>query len=322
MNIVVLDGYTLNPGDLTWTALESLGLCRIHDRTLPQDVVARAREAEIVLTNKTVLNAATLKALPDLRYIAVLATGYNIVDVDTARACGVPVSNVPTYGTESVAQMTFAHILNLTQHVGHHARSVQDGRWCSSRDFCYWDMPLVELAGLTLGIVGFGRIGRAVARIGLAFGMQVIASDPAAQDDVPAGCTMVELDEVFRQSDVVSLHCPLTAENTGFVNADRLGLMKSTSFLINTSRGPLIDEQALADALRADRIAGAGLDVLAVEPPGADNPLLTAKNCHVTPHIAWATRAARQRLLDVTVRNVAAFLEGRPQNVVNAPPAE
>lgn len=322
MNIVVLDGYTLNPGDLTWRALESLAPCRIHDHTLPQDVAARAREAEVVLTNKTVLNAATLQALPDLQYIAVLATGYNVVDVDAAKARGIPVSNVPTYGTDSVAQMTFAHILNLTQHVGHHARTVQEGRWCSSRDFCYWDMPLVELAGLTLGIVGFGRIGRAVARIGLTFGMQVIACDPAAQDDVPAGCTMVELNEVFRQSDVVSLHCPLTTENTGLVNADRLGLMKATSFLINTSRGPLIDEQALADALRTGRIAGAGLDVLAVEPPGTHNPLLTARNCHVTPHIAWATQAARQRLLDVTVQNVASFLAGRPQNVINASLAE
>ena len=322
MNIVVLDGYTLNPGDLTWAALENLGACTIHDRTLPQDVVARASGAEIALTNKTVLNAATLQALPGLQYIAVLATGYNIVDVDAARARGIPVSNVPTYGTESVAQMTFAHILNLTQHTGHHARSVQDGRWCSSRDFCYWDMPLVELAGLTLGIVGFGRIGQAVARIGLAFGMPVMAYDPVAQDDVPAGCTIVELDEIFRQSDVVSLHCPLTADNADLVNIERLALMKPTSFLINTSRGPLIDEQALAEALETGRIAGAGLDVLAVEPPGTDNPLLTAKNCHVTPHIAWATQAARQRLLDVTVQNVAAFLEGRLQNVVNSPLAE
>ena len=198
MNIVVLDGYTLNPGDLTWVTLENLGQCTIHDRTSPEDVVARAKEAEILLTNKTVLNAATLQALPELQYIGVLATGYNIVDVDVAQARGIPVSNVPTYGTESVAQMTFAHILNLAQHVGHHARTVRDERWCSSHDFCYWDMPLLELAGLTLGIVGFGRIGRAVARIGLAFGMHVVVYDPVAQDDVPIGCTTVELDDVFR----------------------------------------------------------------------------------------------------------------------------
>lgn len=318
MNILVLDGYTLNPGDLTWAALENLGHCTIHDHTPAEEVVARARQAQIVLTNKTELNAATLQALPELQYIAVLATGYNIVDVDAARAQGIPVSNVPTYGTESVAQMTFAHILNLTQHVGHHARTVQDGRWCSSRDFCYWDMPLVELSGLTLGLVGLGRIGRAAARIGLAFGMQVVAYDPVAQDNVPDGCTTMELDDVFRRSDVVSLHCPLTADNAGLVNAERLGLMKTTGILINTSRGALIDEQALADALQAGRIAGTGLDVLAAEPPATDNPLLTARNCYVTPHIAWATRAARQRLLDVAVQNVAAFLEGRPQNVVNS----
>ncbi|MHC4517435.1 MAG: D-2-hydroxyacid dehydrogenase [Planctomycetota bacterium] len=318
MNIVVLDGYTLNPGDLTWVPLENLGHCTIHDRTPAEEVAARTREAEIVLTNKTDLNAATLQALPKLQYIAVLATGYNIVDVDAARARGIPVSNVPTYGTESVAQMTFAHILNLTQHVGHHARTVQEGRWCSSRDFCYWDMPLAELAGLTLGLVGLGRIGRAVARIGLAFGMRVVACDPVAQNDGPNGCTMIELDDVFRRSDVVSLHCPLTADNAGLVNAERLALMKPRSLLINTSRGALIDERALADALQAGRIAGAGLDVLAVEPPGTDNPLLTTRNCYVTPHIAWATRAARQRLLDVTVENVAAFLEGRLQNVVNS----
>jgi len=317
LHIVVLDGYTLNPGDLTWAPLEAMGPCTIYEHTAPPDVVARARDAGIVLTNKTVLSAATLQALPALRYITVLATGYNIVDVAAAKARGVPVSNVPTYGTESVAQMTFTHILNLAQHVGHHSRTVAHGRWCSSRDFCYWDMPLVELAGLTLGIVGFGRIGRAVARIGLGFGMRVLAYDAVKSQDVPPGCTLANLDEIFRQSDVVSLHCPLTAENAAMVNAERLAVMKPTAFLINTSRGPLIDEQALARALQTGQIAGAGLDVLATEPPRPDNPLLTAPNCYVTPHIAWATRAARQRLLDVTVQNVAAFLRGRPQNVVN-----
>jgi glycerate dehydrogenase len=314
--IVVLDGFTLNPGDLDWSGLQSLGEFTVHDRTPPQETVARASGAEIVLTNKTVLDAAVIAALPQLRYIGVLATGYNVVDIAAAAARGIPVTNTPGYGTPAVAQHAFALLLELTQHAGHHAATTRTGRWCDSADFCYWDMPLVELAGLTLGIVGYGAIGRAVARIGRAFGMSIVAhtEPPCAPED---GVEFAPLDEVFRRADVVTLHCPLTEASRNLVNARRLSLMKSTAFLINTSRGPLVVEQALADALNGGRIAGAGLDVLAVEPPGRANPLLTAKNCFVTPHIAWATRAARQRLMDIAVANVRAFLGGRPQNVVN-----
>lgn len=317
MKIVVLDGYTLNPGDLSWDNLEALGECTIHDRSTPEQVVPRAKDAEIVLTNKTVLSAESIDCLTKLKLISVLATGYNIVDVEAARQQGIPVSNVPTYGTESVAQMVFAHLLNLTLHVGHHARTVREGRWINSVDFCYWDTPLIELQGLTMGIVGFGRIGRATARVARAFGMNVIVYDIRTPIDMPEGCERVELNDVFQESDVVSLHCPLTPQTENLVNAERLGLMKPTAYLINTSRGPLIDERALADALNNDKIAGAGVDVLSAEPAAKDNPLLNAKNCHITPHIAWATRAARERLLNVTVDNVAAFISGKPQNVVN-----
>lgn len=317
MRIVVLDGYTLNPGDLDWVPLEALGPCDIHPRTPPNQVVARAQGAEIVLTNKTILNRETLAQLPALRYIGVLATGYNVVDVAAAKERGIPVTNVPTYGTASVAQMVFAHLLNLTQHVADHAQSVRRGDWTRSEDFCYWRHPLVELAGLTIGIVGFGRIGRETAKIARAFGMKVIFHDVFPMTVPPEEGTAVDLDTLFRESDVVSLHCPLTDQNRGLVNAARLNLMKPTAFLINTSRGPLVDEPALAEALNTGRIAGAGLDVLCVEPPPADNPLLTAKHCFITPHIAWATRAARQRLLETAVANVRAFLDGRLQNVVN-----
>jgi glycerate dehydrogenase len=317
MRIVVLDGYTLNPGDLSWDRLETLGECTVYDRTAPEDIAKRAGEAEIVLTNKTVLSAEILRHLPRLKYIGVLATGYNVVDVEAAGERGIPVTNVPSYGTPSVAQMAFAHLLNLTQHVAHHARTVRDGRWAACPDFCYWDMPLLELAGLTLGIVGFGRIGRAVAALARAFGMKVIIHDVIVPAEMPEGCRMMELEEVFREADVLSLHCPLTPRTERLVNAERLALMKPTAFLINTSRGPLIDEPALAQVLNAGRLAGAGLDVLSAEPPAADNPLLTAKNCYITPHIAWATRSARQRLLSIAIDNVAAFVAGRPQNVVN-----
>ncbi|MEJ2701248.1 MAG: D-2-hydroxyacid dehydrogenase [Sedimentisphaerales bacterium] len=317
MKIVVLDGYTLNPGDLSWSALEALGDCTIYDRTPTEQIVPRARQAEIVLTNKTPLSAQTIAGLTKLKYISVLATGYNIVDVEAAHERDIPVSNVPLYATESVAQMVFAHLLNLALNVAHHAQTVRDGRWSSSVDFCYWDTPLVELQGLTMGIIGFGRIGRATAKLARAFGMNVIVYDVTTPSEMPDGCRLVELEDVFRESDVVSLHCPLTPQTEKLVSAERLALIKPTAYLINTSRGALIDERALADALNEDRIAGAGLDVLSVEPPDQDNPLLTAKNCHLTPHIAWATRAARQRLLRVSVDNVAGFLTGRPQNVVN-----
>jgi glycerate dehydrogenase len=317
MKIVVLDGYTLNPGDLSWSGLEALGNCTIHDRTPPERIVPRASGVEIILTNKTALSADTISRLTSLKYISVLATGYNIVDVEAARKRGIPVSNVPLYATESVAQMVFAHLLNLTLNVAHHAQTVRDGRWSASVDFCYWDTPLIELQGLTMGIIGFGRIGRATAKLARAFGMKVIVYDVTTPSEIPEGCRMVELEDVFRESDVVSLHCPLTPQTENLVSPERLALMKPTAYLINTSRGPLIDEQALADALNSSRIAGAGLDVLSVEPPDQSNPLLTAKNCQITPHIAWATRAARQRLLQVTVDNVAAFLTGKPQNVIN-----
>jgi glycerate dehydrogenase len=316
MNIVVLDGHTLNPGDLSWDELQSLGECRIYDRTAPDEVVRRAADAEIVLTNKTVLTGEQIRSLPTLRYIGVLATGYNIVDIAAARGGNIPVTNVPTYGTRSVAQHTFALLLELTQHAGHHAQTVRDGRWTNCPDFCYWDYPLVELEGLTLGIVGLGRIGRAVAELAKAFGLSLLATS-STPGRSSSGIQFVELEILFRQSDVVSLHCPLTPQTNNLVNAKRLALMKPTAFLLNTSRGGLVDEQALADALNSDLIAGAAVDVLSLEPPPADNPLLRAKNCLVTPHIAWATRAARSRLLATAVANVRAFLEENAQNVVN-----
>ena len=317
MKIVVLDGYTLNPGDLSWDGLRAIAPCEIHDRTPADQILARAAEGEIVLTNKTPLSADTIGKLPKLRYIGVLATGYNIVDIAAAKQRGVPVTNIPTYGTASVAQMVFAHLLHLTQRVGDHAQSVRAGDWARCADFCYWNTTLVELAGLTLGLMGFGRIGRETGKVGRALGMKVIFHDVFATRIPAEEATAVDLDTLFRESDVVSLHCPLTGENKGLVNAVRLKLMKPTAFLINTSHGPLVDESALADALSAGRIAGAGLDVLCVEPPRADNPLLTAKNCFITPHSAWATRAARQRLLETAVANVRAFPQGTPQNVVN-----
>lgn len=314
--IVVLDGYTLNPGDLDWAPLQAIGDCSIYDRTPPGQVAERAAAADIVLTNKALLPRETIERLPALRYIGVLATGYNVVDVVAARDKGIPVTNVPGYGTASVAQHVFALLLELTQRTGHHAQTVRDGRWSACPDFCYWDFPLIELAGRTLGIVGYGEIGRAVARIGLAFGMKVIASTRtprAAAGDV----AFVPLEELLRRSDVVTLHCPLTDDTKGLINAARLALMKPTAFLINTGRGPLVVEADLAAALNCGRLAGAGLDVLATEPPPATNPLLTAKNCLVTPHIAWATREARERLLGIAVDNIRAFLAGQPRHVVN-----
>jgi len=308
MNIVVLDGYTLNPGDLSWDALRELGSCEIYDRSAPDEIVPRSTSAEIVLTNKVKLNGEYMSSVPTLKYIGVTATGYNIVDVAAARERKVIVTNIPTYGTQSVAQMTFALLLELTQHVGHHAQTVREGRWTRSPDFCYWDYPLIELDGLTLGIIGFGRIGKMVGQLAEAFGMKVLTysrKQPVA-----------EMETLFRRSDIISLHCPLTPQTEHLVNEKRLAWMKPTAFLLNTSRGPLIDESALAKALNEGRIAGAGLDVLAVEPPTADNPLLRAKNCLITPHIAWATRAARSRLMEAAVENVRAFFAGESKNVV------
>lgn len=315
MKIVVLDGQMLNPGDLNWDSLRELGDCTIHDRTPREQVVNRAGNAEIVLANKAIVDRAAIEKLPKLRYIGVLATGYNNIDAVAARERSIPVCNVPAYGTRSVAQATFALLLELTNRVGHHAGTVRDGRWTKCPDFCFWDGQLIELDGLTLGIVGFGRIGQAVAEMGRAFGMKVIAY--RQPKNYSGSVRFVDLDTLFRESDIVSLHCPLTAENKGLINTARLAQMKPTAFLLNTSRGPLVVEKDLADALNTGRIAGAGLDVLAVEPPVPDNPLLTAKNCFVTPHNAWATRAARSRLLDIAVANLRAFLDGTPRNVVN-----
>ena len=275
MNLVILDGYTANPGDLTWDAFRALGPCAIHDRTAPGEVVARATGAEIVLTNKTVLSAETLKQLPQLRYVGVLATGYNVVDVAAAKKQGVTVANIPGYGTRSVAQHALALILELTNHVGHYAPQVTEGAWSRSRDFCYWDLPLQELDGLTLGIVGYGAIGQCLAETARALGMKIVAGTRHAREST-SGVTFLSIDELLRQSDVVSLHCPLTDETRALINARTLALMKPTALLINTARGPLIDEPALATALQENRIAGAGLDVLSTEPPAADHPLLTS----------------------------------------------
>ncbi len=313
--IVVLDGYTLNPGDLSWEGLAAMGDCTVHERTGPDQIVERARDAQIILTNKVVLDREVIAQLPELRYIGVLATGFNVVDGTAARERGIPVTNVPNYSTRSVAQLTFALLLELTLHVGHHAATVREGRWTANQDFCYWDYPLIELESLQLGVIGWGRIGRAVGEVARALGMRVWAHDPLLTD--AGDVELTDLASLLRGSDVVTLHCPLTAENAGLINAERLGWMKPTAFLLNTARGPLIDAGALADALNSGRLAGAGMDVLAVEPPPADNPLLQAKNCLITPHIAWATRAARGRLMEIVIANIRAFLDGNPQNVVN-----
>ena len=315
--IVVLDGFTLNPGDLSWNPLQALGPCEIHDRTRDDDIIARAVDAPVVLTNKTILGRAEISHLPGLRYLGVLATGTNVVDLVAAREHGVVVTNVPAYATASVVQLTFGLLLELTLRTGAHADSVRAGDWCRTEDFSYTLQPLVEIAGLTLGIVGFGNIGRAVAKVGEAFGMKVLVHTRRPLANPPASVRCVDLETLFRESDVVSLNCPLTPETKHLVNARTLALMRPTAFLLNTGRGPLVDEAALADALNSDRLAGAGVDVLSVEPPPADHPLLTARNCVITPHVGWATRAARIRLLDTAVANLRAFLAGRPQNVVS-----
>lgn len=310
--IVILDGFTANPGDISWAAIEALGNCKIYDRTGEADVVARAADADIVLTNKTLITQKSLAALPRLRYIGVLATGYNTVDVQAAQQRGILVCNVPEYSTPNVTQAVFALLLELTNRTGHHSQTVHEGRWSASPDFCYWDGELVELAGRTLGIVGYGRIGKAVAAVGRAFGMQILAHRRTASDDPQ----FVSLDRLLSESDVVSLHCPLVPDTKELINAATLAQMKPSAFLINTARGALIHEPDLAAALNTERIAGAGLDVLSVEPPLASNPLLSARNCVLTPHIAWATRNARLRLLEVTAANIRSYLLNRPQNVI------
>ena len=315
MNIVYLDGYTLNPGDLSWAPLEKLGTLTVYDRTAPEEVVERTAQADAVLTNKVVLDAHTLAQLPRLRYVGVTATGYNIIDVKAAHAQGITVTNVRGYSTPAVAQHTFALLLALTNHTELHSQSVRSGDWTNAIDWCYWKTPLVELSGKTLGLIGLGDIGTQVARIALAFGMRVLAhrkSSASAED----GIELVELDRLFGESDVVSLHCPLTDQTSGIINAHSLGKMKSSAYLINTGRGGLIQEQDLADALNAGRLAGAAVDVLSMEPPQVGNPLLTAQNCLITPHIAWALSESRTRLMQLTADNIIAYQKGTPINVV------
>ncbi|MBS1661493.1 MAG: D-2-hydroxyacid dehydrogenase [Bacteroidetes bacterium] len=306
MKIVVLDGYTLNPGDLSWEGLERLGEVVVYDRTSREQLLERCKDASVIFTNKAQVPGDIIKQLPSLRFIGVLATGFNIVDVDAARERGIPVSNVPGYSTRSVAQLVFALLLELCHRVQRHSDTVMDGKWSASPDFCYWESPLVELAGKTMGIIGYGTIGRCVGELATAFGMKVIT----------AGRNQ-GIGELLEQSDVVSIHCPLTPDTKGLINKENLRRMKSSAFLINTSRGPIVVDADLADALNSGTIAGAGIDVLSVEPPPAGNPLFGVKNCLITPHIAWATKEARARLMDMTVANLAAFVAGSPINVVN-----
>jgi glycerate dehydrogenase len=318
MKIVILDGYTINPGDNPWEPLAALGELVVYDRTPPELKLERAADADIILISKVKLDGATLAALPRLKYISLLATGYNNVDVAAAGARGIPVANVPAYSTESVAQTAFALLLELATGAGRHNLAVKAGEWCACPDHAFWKQPLVELDGLTLGIIGYGTIGRALARIGSAFGMRVIAHAPRIPvDPGPVPVCFVELDELFRQADVVSLNCPQTADNGNLVNTRTLGLMKRSAFLLNLARGGLVHEADLAAALHNGTIAGAGLDVVAVEPMLPDNPLLTAPNCVITPHIAWASLAARKRLMAILVANLDSFLKGAPINVVN-----
>ena len=318
MKIVVLDGYTLNPGDLNWDGLKKLGELIVYDRTPVDKVVERAAGAEIIFTNKTPVSEEAINALPSLKFIGVLATGYNIVNTDAAKSKGIIIANVPGYGTTSVVQMTFALLLELCLHVQHHSDTVMEGKWARSADWCYWDYPLVELSGKTIGIIGFGRIGQQVSDVASAFGMNIIGTSRTQSDQSHRkNFKWATVPELLEQSDVVSIHCPLFPDTQGLINRENLKRMKRSAFLLNTSRGPIVVDQDLADALNNDVIAGAGIDVLSVEPPSKDNPLFKAKNCIITPHIAWATKEARERLMDITEKNLAAFLEGQPVNVVN-----
>lgn len=316
MKIVVLDGYGLNPGDLSWDAVSQLGELTVYDRTSSEEVIERSAGAEAILTNKTVITAEIMEALPDLKYIGVLATGYNVVNIDAAREKGIVVTNIPAYSTPSVAQMVFAHILNIAQQVQHHSEEVRKGRWTNNADFCFWDTPLIELREKKIGLVGLGHTGFNTARIAIGFGMQVTAYTSKSSLQLPPEIKKRTLDELFSECDIVSLHCPLTDETKELVNAERLRLMKPTAILINTGRGPLVNEQDLADALNAGKLYAAGLDVLSSEPPKADNPLLTARNCYITPHIAWASLEARTRLMNILVENIKAFQAGKPVNNV------
>jgi len=318
MKIVILDGYSAQPGDLSWLGLENLGTLDVYERTTLEQTVERAKDAEIVLTNKVVINKEVIAQLPLLKYVGVLATGYNVVDIEAASERGIIVTNVPAYSTESVAQMVFAHLLTVTNRTEHYALQNRNGRWSSSPDFCYWDTELTELAGKSFGIVGLGNIGMRVAQIALAFGMKVIALTSKSAESLPVGIAKVDLPTLLSSSDVLSLHCPLTEETRHFINADTIRQMKSTAIVINTGRGPLVDDQAVADALSSGRLYAFCADVLTTEPPNITNPLLKQSNAFITPHIAWATKEARVRLLHVAEENVRCFVEGKPQNVVSS----
>lgn len=316
VRIVILDGYTANPGDLSWKELETLGQLTVYERTKPEETVARAAEADVVLTNKVIIGKAEMEQLPHLKYIGVLATGYNVVDIKTAHERGIIVTNVPAYSTESVAQMVFAHLLTVTNRTEHYAIQNREGRWTTNPDFSYSDTLLTEIAGKTIGIVGLGNIGKRVAQIALAFGMKVKAFTSKAADALPDGIQKADMQELFSTADIISLHCPLTDDTKHLINTDTIGLMKKTAIVINTGRGPLVDDQAVADALKNKRIAAYCADVLTEEPPREDNPILKHQNAYITPHIAWATVEARVRLLNVAIENVRTFLNGTPQNVV------
>lgn len=317
MKIVILDGYTENPGDLSWEGFERLGALTVYDRTPADKIVERIGDAEIVITNKTPITAQILSACPTIKYIGLLSTGYNVVDIDAARVKGIPVTNIPTYGTAAVGQFAIALLLEICHHIGHHSEAVHAGRWTKGEDWCFWDYPLIELAGKTIGIVGFGRIGQVTGTIAKAMGMRVIAFDLQPNDAGRAIAEYVELDTLFKQSDVISLHCPLFPATQGMINKDSIAKMKDGVIILNNSRGPLIVEQDLADALNSGKVAAAGLDVVSSEPIREDNPLLNAKNCIITPHISWAPKESRKRLMDIAVENLKAYQNGSPVNVVN-----
>ena len=321
MKIVVLDGYTENPGDLSWSGLEALGELTVYDRTPyeAQAIISRIGDADAVYTNKVPVSKEVLDACPSVKFIGVLATGYNVVDIQAAKEKGIPVCNIPTYGTDAVGQFAIALLLEICHHIGHHSRAVAEGKWTSNPDWCFWDFPLIELAGKTMGIIGYGRIGQCTGRIAQALGMKLLVYDayknPALESET---CRYVSLDELFAGSDVISLHCPLFAETQGIINRSNIGKMKDGVIILNNSRGPLIVEEDLTEALKSGKVAAAGLDVVSTEPIKEDNPLLTAPNCIITPHISWASKESRQRLMDIAVDNLARFLEGNPVNVVNS----
>ena len=317
MKIVILDGHAVNPGDLNWDFLNQFGHVTVYERTPVDQVAARIADADIVLTNKSPITEAILEACPNLKLVCVLATGYNVVDCAATAKRGIPVCNVPDYGTAAVAQFTYALLLDLCHKVAHHAQTVRDGKWCDCPDFCYWETPQMELAGKTLGIIGFGRIGRAVGKIAKAFGMDVIAYNRSQCDEGRAIGTYVSLEKLLATADIISLHCPLTAENTGMINADTISKMKDGAILINTARGPLVDEAAIAAALESGKLRGFACDVISAEPMAQTNPLKSAPNCIVTPHMAWAPIESRKRIQDCTLRSIQAFLDGHPINTVN-----